>query len=490
MSDEERAPNPGAGRPSPWRRRLLIALLTVLLLPVVGHYVLVAATAMEAPPIETPSAPVLLAADDPTRRDLGRSYARKRGAIYEVRLVGGPEALGWANITLLRDDQLAIEREMREQFAHFVPLAPARTLLVDLARLRFSHLDELLSPAYKRELAAQAAALAPDPLSDLMPTYQRFVFLHSLYDIMLSFERSPLIGCSSLVLEEDARGHTLVGRNFDFEGPQILDDRKAVFLVFEDGKVPYASVSWPGFIGTASGMNAHGVSLVIHGARAGETDPRGEPVAQTFRDVLGRASSTEEALALIGERRPIVPHMFLVADATGDAAVAERVPHEPVHVRRGDGNVLPLSNHLEGPHAADPKNQQVRERTSTLPRRARLDALAENVPDTADVSWMVSVLRDKRAPDGSELPLGDRSAIDALIATHSVVLDATGRSLWVSEGPYATGRFVRFDLEELLDPDFQPRGPAVVESLPQDDIRDDGRYNAWQAAGRPHSGAE
>src|SRR5690606_5551946 len=167
-------------------------------------------------------------------------------------------------VKLLSDEDVAIEDEMRHQFAHYVPLAPARTFLVDMARLRFDHLDQLLSPAYREEIAAQAIAFGQDPFEDMMPTYQRHVFLHSLYDIMLSFERSPLIGCTSFVLREGEGGHTILGRNFDFEGPQILDDKKAVFLVFEDGQLPYASVSWPGFVGTATGIDQAGVPLVIH----------------------------------------------------------------------------------------------------------------------------------------------------------------------------------------------------------------------------------
>jgi hypothetical protein len=102
----------------------------------------------------------------------------------------------------------------------------------------------------------------------------------------------------------------------------------------------------------------------------------------------------------------------------------------------------------------------------------------------------VDILRDKRAVGRRPLPLGDRSAIDGLIATHSVVMDTTARDLWVSEGPHATGRFIRFDLRELLADGYRPSGPPHVESLPADDITRDGRYDAWVRAGASHQGAE
>ena len=490
LSDEARS------KPRRWPRRVVLALTAVLITCVLMHGGVILATAMSPPAITMPAAEVQVAADDPGRREIGDAYARKRGTINEVRLVGDPVSVGAAHVRLLYDEQVAIETELHEQFSHFVPLAPARWLIVDLARLRFRHLDEVLGDDYRRELAAQAAAFDPDPFTSLMGTYQRFVFLHSLYDIMLSFERSPLVACTSFVARGEAtdgdadESHTLVGRNFDFEGPQALDDRKAVFLMHEDGQLPYATISWPGFVGTASGMNLAGLAVVIHGARAGEPTTEGEPVAQTVRALLRKAHTTAEAVAMLADRQPMVSHMLLVADATGDAVVVERVPGQPLHLRKPDGPTLALTNHLEGPMASDPKNQQVRQATSTLPRRQRLDELLAALPRPTQVGDVVSILRDKRGPGGAELPLGHRSAIDALIATHSVVMDTSGRELWVSEGPHATGRFVRFRLKELLDRAYQPQGAARVETLPADDIVGDGRYEGWVGAGSPHPGAE
>src|SRR5690606_24696336 len=108
----------------------------------------------------------------------GSSWTRRRGAIHEVRLVGGPIEVGHAHVELLYDEQVAIEHDMHEQFAHYVPWAAARTLIVDLARLRFRNLEDTLSPEHRLEIAAQAATFQPDPFASMMGTYQRFVFLH------------------------------------------------------------------------------------------------------------------------------------------------------------------------------------------------------------------------------------------------------------------------------------------------------------------------
>ena len=141
---------------------------------------------------------------------------------------------------------------------------------------------------------------------------------------------------------------------------------------------------------------------------------------------------------------------------------------------------------VAGPHATDELNQRVLQQTSTLARRKRLDVLAQKAQRPFGVAHAIALLRDKLSADGGPLPLGHRSAIDGLLATHSVVMNVTKGEMWVSEGPHAAGRFVLFPLNKLLSKDYKPQGPAQVESLPADGILRDGRYAAWKAAGKNH----
>src|SRR5262245_22365066 len=179
---------------------------------------------------------------------------------------------------------------------------------MDVSRLRFRDVDDGMPDERRREIAAQARAFSPDPFDDFLPTYHRFVFLQSLYDIALSFERSPLIGCTSFALTGDAgpAGHAVLARNFDFEAGPIFDEGKTVFLVQEDGRIPYASVAWPGLVGVVTGMNLEGVAVVVHGARARTPRATGTPVVHALRDVLGQARSTEDALAILRRTEPMV----------------------------------------------------------------------------------------------------------------------------------------------------------------------------------------
>lgn len=468
-------------------RRVFWIVGILFVLPILAHVLVLLTTSIEPPRIASVSGESTSSSSGV--RVLDSSYARKRGGILEVRLQGTPEEIGYRQARLLYPEMVANEGTLQDQFRHFVPIPPLRWLIMDLSRVEFRQVDQGMSELRRREIAAEAQGFSPDPFADLLPSYHRFVFLHSLYDIALSFEHSPLIGCTSFALGDGAfeQGHTILARNFDFEAGSIFDTGKAVFLVHEQNAIPYASVAWPGLIGALTGMNAEGLSLVVHGARARIPRSIGEPVVHTTRDILAHARTTAEAIEIVRNRPAMVSHLLMFVDAFGDVAIIERAPGEPIHVRRQRGKV-PLTNHFEGPLATDPANRRVEATTSTRPRRMRLDELLEKLPTGSNVESAVAILRDKKSVGGVDMPLGHRRTIDAIIATHAVVMDATARVMWVSEGPHLLGRFIRFDLARLLDPKYDPNHDEPLVTLPEDPVLGSPAFETWKQAGAQHPG--
>jgi isopenicillin-N N-acyltransferase-like protein len=478
-----------------WRRhpKKLWLLATLIVGLPLAHEAVALGTQMPPPD-------VTVSAERPVERGgirwLGSSYARMRDGVREVYLTGSPEVIGATQARLNYDHMVTNEGDLWKTFAHFVPFWPARALMMDLSRIRYRRVDQGFPEARRREVAAEARAFDPDPFASHLPTYQRMVFLHSLYDIALSFEHSPLIGCSTFGLGPGATkdGHTLFARAFDFEAGDVFDRDKAVYFVRGDGVIPFASVAWPGLIGVMSGMNAEGVAVVVHGARARTPLTEGEPVVFMLRDVLERAHDTDEAIAILKSQSVMVSHIVILADSRGHFAAVERAPGAPAFVRDRwkDPDRIGVTNHFEGPLADDPKNLAVRANTTTLPRRARLDEMLASVgPREADVPRAVAMLRDHTCADGVTCELGDRRAIDALIATHGIVADTTDKVLWVSAGPHLSGRFVRFDLKVELSPAHDPTTDAPPELTDEDPILRDGRYAAARArAGGPKLGGD
>jgi hypothetical protein len=248
----------------------------------------------------------------------------------------------------------------------------------------------------------------------------------------------------------------------------IFDRKKAVFLVASPGAIPFASVAWPGLVGVVSGMNAEGLAVVVHGARAGEPRAEGEPVVHALRRVLEHARSVPDATRLLADRPPLVSHLVVLADAHGALSAVERVPGSATVVRALPDRAA-VTNHFEGSAHDDARNQRVLRGTSTRARRARADELVQRLSGPVGPDQALSVLRDRSGTGDAPLPLGDRRAIDALIATHGVIFDTASRTLWVSEAPHLLGRFVAFDLRRMLDASYSPNLDPLP-ALPADPL--------------------
>jgi hypothetical protein len=391
----------------------------------------------------------------------------QRGKLLEVGLRGRPEQIGYRHARLLYPEMVENEGILLSRFEEQVSSGLARRALLDLAQLRYAHVDRGMSSERKTEIAAGSLGFQPDPYTRLFPTYQRFVYLNALYDMALSFEHSPLIGCTTFTFGGDAieGGGGILARAFDFEVDEVFDRHKAVFFVREEGQIPF-------------------VAVVVHGGRGGNPQAEGEPVVHALRRVLSTAHDTDSALAALAARPPMVSHIVIVTDAKGRAAVVERVPEKPNFVRFL-GPKAATTNHFEGPCSTDPKNLTVRDKTSTLPRRARGDELLARLPaqlsPSAAVTASVELLRDRKGPGDAPLELGNRDAINALIATHGVVMDTKQRVLWVSESPHLLGRFVAFDLKRLLAPDYDPASATPNEVTGEDPLLTSGEYERFRA---------
>src|SRR5262249_21768483 len=149
------------------------------------------------------------------------------------------------------------EDYMFGEMAKYVPSKLALFLIRAGVRLRYRHIPEFLPRERQEELAGLARGMV-DLHGDFLPAYHRVIFYHALHDITQGLERSPLLGCSAFAASGAAtvNGHLIIGRNFDFEGPEIFDREKAVLFYRPRGRIPFASVAWVGMAGVVTGINA------------------------------------------------------------------------------------------------------------------------------------------------------------------------------------------------------------------------------------------
>lgn len=474
------------------RHRRLRALVVVALLLAGGAVAFDHATRIAPPPVSAPREEALRFADGVTW--VGPSSLERRGALWVMHLAGDPVQIGYRHARLTAPIMAAGDLHMLDLFATFVPSAALRAMLTAVVRARYREVDRGFPPARRAEIYGESVAYGDRGPAFLTP-YHRLVYLHALYDIALAFERSPLLGCTAFVASGEATragttpGHTIVGRNFDLDVDPWFDLDKTVQIVEPTGRIPFASIAWPGMTGVVTGMNAAGVWVSVNGARAGRPDNAGVPVVFTTRAILEEARTLDEAITIATRDAPMTSHILLLADgASGESAVVERAPGLAPAVRRAALTVV--ANHYATPaFAADPKNTFVREHTSTLAREARLRELVTHAGGGIDPTAAVALLRDRGSVGGVPLPLGNRNAIDALIATHSVVADLTAGVLWVSEGPHTLGAYRRIDLRARLNGTGPPRGEADGD-IAADALLADGRFEDQMLGARLRRAAE
>ena len=463
-----------------WLRRTLAALVVAI----AAYAAFDAATRIDPPPLAPPR-PLALAYDGETAR-AGPAYLARRGKVWVMQLAGDPVELGYQHARLATPLMADGDGRMLDLFASTVPSRPLRALVSAIVQARYRRLDRSFPDERRAEIFGESVGYV-DPYSHVFPTYQRLVYLHALYDIALAFEHSPLLACTAFVASGDATaggatpGHTIVGRNFDFDVDPWFDDDKVVEIVAERDRIPFASVAWPGMTGVVTGMNAAGIWINVNGGRAGELDSAGVPVVFTTRAVLEGARTIDEAIALIRRDPPMASHILLLADGnTGEAAVVERAPGRELGVVRDRTPTTVVANHYRTPAlAADPKDARIRELTTTVARDARARELMERRSGAIDPAAAAAVLRDRLGPGDRLVPLGNRNALDAIVTTHSVVADLTARVLWVSEGPHTLGRYVRIDLPARLRDGV---GAATAEAggdIPADPALTDGTWERF-----------
>ncbi len=279
-----------------------------------------------------------------------------------------------------------------------------------------------------------------------------------------------IISSACTVLVARLEDSFVLGRNFDFEGSRTLDEQKFLKWVFPVKGNAFVSVTWPGMVGVVTGINDRGLYISLNSAGSEDFVRYGTPTTLIALEVLQFANDIESAIQIIRSHQSFITDIFTLADSkTGRVFRLEKSPKKFAEIElTGDAAI---ANQLEHPIWKDDKYNQMRIRMFTTSfREQRGRELLSKLPrievrkSKPLTESLLHGLRDKALPGGQVLELGDRRAIDALIATHSVIFDANENSLFVSEGPSLVGKFWGYDLKQS----FRERRPVISYQLPKD----------------------
>ncbi|MFT5434164.1 MAG: hypothetical protein ACI9OJ_004877 [Myxococcota bacterium] len=431
-----------------------------------------------APPVEggsIVSQPVRL---DGSAKRLGPCWWREHRSQHVLYVEGDPFTMGYCNSRLAGPVMERQEGALHTALNGLVPFRPLRTALVRTLSFIYRKMPLHLSTSHRTEIAGLAEGYS-DPYRHLGATYGRILTYHAIHDVSQAMVDNPILACSAFAASGEATvdGHTLLARNFDFEGGRVFDEDKVTIFTRPDYGIPFVSVAWAGMAGAVSGMNAEGIGVVLNAAGSDDLALEGTPTTLVLRDILQFASSIDDAVDIIERSRVFVTDIFTLADGkTGELAVVEVTP-EAVAVSR-EAPVIYATNHLRHPTFKDDEENGKRMLGgTTISRFNRLAELVEAHRGELDPLAAQSILRDRKLPGNVDAPLGHRGTIDALIASHAVIFDLTGRRFWVSSSPHTLGEFVEYDFDEAMQGQTRDLG-----ALPADPMLTDGRWANFQAA--------
>ena len=375
--------------------------------------------------------------DGAPRAVVGQSWMERRDGVWRIHVTGDPRTMGHSHGLLARRITAGIELHLAALMRQFVTTSLRRWAIDNVVRWRFRGMPEHIPPRRLVELAAYSRTML-DVEGVSEEPFHRLVYYHALHDMTQRLDGAPLIGCTAFAAwgKKTVDGRLVVGRNFDFEGGAVFDREKAVLTFRSPDRIPFVSVAWPGMLGVVTGVNARRIYVSINAARTDEGFQPGIPMTLLVREILERASSIDEALAIIRQHRVMVAEGLLIADGKIPRAVVVELSPGKMAVRRDVGQVVGLANHfVDGKFKGDANNDWLRRYTTSDRRHRRLHQLLRRFGGRIDVPTAAMILRNRTGIDDAPLALGNRNALDALIATHGVVVDLTDMVLWVSRGP-------------------------------------------------------
>jgi isopenicillin-N N-acyltransferase-like protein len=257
------------------------------------------------------------------------------------------------------------------------------------------------------------------------------------YDEILRANFIPeLFHCSGFALSGKATkdGTLYHGRVLDYGCDWRLQEHAVVMIAKPNGKIPFVNITYSGFVGSVTGMNAKQVAIGEMGGR-GLGKWNGTPMALLFRLALEEADDLDEAVAIFRDRPRTCQYYYVISDGKTGRAVGMEASHDAF------GLVQMGESHPLLPHAVDD--------AVLLSAGERYELLVERVKQGYGTFNADSALRLMDRPVAMKSNL------------HNVLFEPKSTRFWVAHAskdaePAATQPYQAFQLTELLQ--HQPSG--------------------------------
>jgi isopenicillin-N N-acyltransferase like protein len=357
----------------------------------------------------------------------GQRFLEEVDGYRVLHLKGSPYEMGYQQGAILKD-------EIREQ-VHFLFDVKAMEMKVEVAGFN------LLSP--KRAIAGIARTqkkYVPERFQEELRGLADGAGM-TVEDATIANFIPEMFHCSGFAISGSATkdGTLYHGRVLDYGCDWKLQEHAVLTIAEPDGKIPYLNVTYAGFIGSVTGMNAKQISIGEMGGR-GLGHWEGVPMAFLVRMALEEASTLEEAIATFRDHPRTCEYYYVIADGKSGQGVGMEASWDKFNLIKMGGS------HERLPHAVK-------------------DAVLLSADDRYEV-----LAKRVKAGHGTFDAESARHLMDRPVAMksnlHSVLFETATSRLWVAnaskEGePAASQPYHAFRFSELLTHKPETSAPSL-----------------------------
>jgi len=364
----------------------------------------------------------------------GQGWLEEIDGYAVLHLKGSPYEMGYQHGALLRERAKSnLGNILAMDDGKKVQLGPIEVHPSDAIKTIVGIQKEFVPPQYFEEMRglSEASGIA-------------------LQDVQVANFIPELFHCSGFAIMNSATkdGTLYHGRVLDYAIDWGLQDHAVVIVYEPDGGIPFVNVSYAGFLGCVTGMNARGVSIGEMGG-GGQGHWKGMPMALLVRDALVRSETLDQALEIFEKTPRTCQYFYVVADGKSNQAVGMEASWDVFSVVK-PGEAHPL---LPTP-VKDCALLSAGERYNELVRRVK-DGYGKFTAESA-------------------LHLMDRG-VAMKSNLHNVLFEPKSTRFWVANAshdkqPAADQKYSSFQLTELLArrPDMSsPEIPLVAQASGQ-----------------------
>jgi predicted choloylglycine hydrolase len=394
---------------------------------------------------------------------LGNNSLKKNDfGVWEMYLEGDPYERGLIYGELAKELVQHQEDIFVDQINQFVPSGVWQQFLKLFIGFFNSDLPKNIPLENQQEIYGISKSFS-DEYDYIAPKYMRILNYHAAHDIGHALNDYSMVGCTSFALKgaKVKDGKMIIGRNFDFYVGDAFAEEKLIIFVNPTKGFKFASYSWAGFTGVASGLNEKGLSVTINASKSDLPTGSRMPISLLAREILQYASTIKEAIAIAKKRNTFVSETLMIGSAKdGKTVLIEKSPTK-IGVFDPTEDQLICSNHYQSEvFKNDPINKLNAKESDSKYRYARVKKLLKT-KTLFNPTTVAAVLRDQYAENGDTLGMGNPRAVNQLIVHHSVVILPQQKRLYISTSDYQLGAFIGYDLKKT----FSLRSGQLVDTV-------------------------